>query len=373
MTDTLRRALWFANGGCSVIPIDHPAETIQTDPKKIGKVPIVAWTPFQTTQPTDGQLQEWFGNSHRRNIGIVTGAISNLVVIDCDSPEAVAWADRNLPSTPWRSRTSKGEHRGYRHPGIHIQNKVGITTGDRAIKIDVRGDGGYAVAPGSEHQSGARYEWVGEPPSMDALPVFDPAWLAVDTPDAKDEKPTPIPPSIPHGQQNDTLFREGCRLRERGWGEAEIADALWSLHLHRSEGTNVPNERKDIDTIARGICAQYKAGGDLAGSRQMDLICAAEVQVVKLKWLYYARLAHGAITLVEGGPEKGKSTILCDFAARVSRGHSFPAETETREPGNVVMLIAEDDIATTVVPRLMAAGADLEPRTHSVRCTLSTR
>ena len=60
-----------------------------------------------------------------------------------------------------------------------------------------------------------------------------------------------------------------------------------------------------------------------------------------------------------GRAEKGKSTLLVDLAARITRGHSFPGETETRQPGNVVMLIAEDDIAATVVPRLIAAGADL--------------
>jgi RecA-family ATPase len=93
--------------------------------------------------------------------------------------------------------------------------------------------------------------------------------------------------------------------------------------------------------------------------RSVEFICAAEVKVEKMYWLWRARLAKGHISLVEGGPEKGKSTMLADLAARVSRGHSFPNETETRAPANVVMLIAEDDIAATVVPRLMAAGADL--------------
>jgi len=93
--------------------------------------------------------------------------------------------------------------------------------------------------------------------------------------------------------------------------------------------------------------------------RLVELICASKVKVMKIDWLWYARFAKGAITLVEGGPEQGKSTILVDLAARVTRGESFPGETETRSPANVVMLIAEDDIAATVVPRLIAAGADL--------------
>jgi len=53
---------------------------------------------------------------------------------------------------------------------------------------------------------------------------------------------------------------------------------------------------------------------------------------VKIEWLWRARLAKGAIMLVEGGPERGKSTILADLAARVSRGESFPGDTEARDP-----------------------------------------
>lgn len=117
-------------------------------------------------------------------------------------------------------------------------------------------------------------------------------------------------------------------------------------------------ERVGADLIAKAIAGTPK--GYAPDGRQVDLIRAADVQVMKLEWLWYARFALGAITLVEGGPEKGKSTILVDLAARVSRGHSFPGEQATREPGNVVMMIAEDDLQTTVVPRLMAAGADLQ-------------
>lgn len=101
---------------------------------------------------------------------------------------------------------------------------------------------------------------------------------------------------------------------------------------------------------------------EAAGSAglSIELIRASDVPPVKLDWLWYARLARGAVTLLEGGPERGKSTILIDLAARISRGHSFPCEREVREPGNVVMMIAEDDLAATVVPRLMAADADLD-------------
>jgi putative DNA primase/helicase len=184
--DMLTIARWLVHErGFSVIPLDHPAETTQTDPKRIGKVPVLpSWKAFQTARPTDDNLQAWFGNGRRRNIAIVTGAVSGLVVVDCDSPEAIAWADRNLPPTPLGTRTAKGQHRGYRHPGVPVRNKARIRTDNLAVKIDIRGDGGFVVAPGSLHQTGVMYERIGEWPSLDELPVFDPSWLETESAEA---------------------------------------------------------------------------------------------------------------------------------------------------------------------------------------------
>ena len=147
-----------------------------------GKRPAVAWKRYQTTPPTADELETWFGNGHHQNIGILTGATSGIVVVDTDSREAEAHADEHLPATPMMTQTAKGTHRFFRHPGAPVRNKARIKTGDDRVHIDVRGDGGYVVGPGSVHETGAVYEMVGTWPStLDALPVFDPAWLAPET------------------------------------------------------------------------------------------------------------------------------------------------------------------------------------------------
>lgn len=193
---TLQTAEWLCEQrGYSVIPLDHPAETNQTDPKRIGKVPrLQTWKMFQEARPTRDNLRAWFGNGHRRNIGLVTGAVSNLVMIDLDSPEALTWADAHLPPTPMVTRTAQGEHRGYRHPGVPVRNKARVQTGDPAVKIDVRADGGYVVGPTSLHASGVVYERAGTWPPVAELPVFDPAWLEPDAPAAEPETADTAPP-----------------------------------------------------------------------------------------------------------------------------------------------------------------------------------
>jgi len=108
----------------------------------------------------------------------VTGAVSGLVVVDCDNEAGIAWANAHLSPTPIKVRTAKGEHWYYQHPGGRVRNKVRINTGDPAVAIDVKADGGYVVGPGSVHASGHVYTAFGDwsVPTSD-LPRFDPAWL----------------------------------------------------------------------------------------------------------------------------------------------------------------------------------------------------
>ncbi|MGB2714174.1 MAG: bifunctional DNA primase/polymerase, partial [Vicinamibacterales bacterium] len=288
--DMLLIARGLVARGISVFPLDHPDDTWVTDPDQIGKTPAIKWKRYQETRPTDADLVEWFSNGRKRNAAMVTGAISNLVIVDGDSASALAWMREHLPSTPMKTRTAKGEHWGYAHPGVLVPNKVRIRTGDPAIKIDVRGDGGYVVAPGGLHNTGVEYTPVGRWPQERELPTFDPAWLESEVADEAPPSPK-LPPSIPHGQRHDTLWREGCRLRRRGYTEAEIADTLWSLHKNRSEGpdgmpaSDVP--RENINKIAADICDRYTPTVDT-----FPLTEAGDAELFTLIYAEHARQDH---------------------------------------------------------------------------------
>lgn len=182
---TLAAARDLVARGLNVIPLDHPADTRETDPDRVGKSPVIKWKAFQQVRPTDADLVLWFGNGHKRNSAIVTGTISRVVVVDGDSVEGLAWMHAHLPVPGMRTKTAKGEHWIFQHPGVPVRNKVKIRTGDPAIKIDIRADGGYVVAPGSQHYTGIVYERLGDWPPVDELPVFDPGWLEPDAPDAR--------------------------------------------------------------------------------------------------------------------------------------------------------------------------------------------
>ena len=89
-----------------------------------------------------------------------------------------------------------------------------------------------------------------------------------------------------------------------------------------------------------------------------ELVRASDVTPVSIPWLWPGRIALGRATLVAGRPGAGKSLLLCDLAARVSKGTAWPLGSPA-PTGDVIFMSAEDDPADTLVPRLQAAGADL--------------
>lgn len=84
----------------------------------------------------------------------------------------------------------------------------------------------------------------------------------------------------------------------------------------------------------------------------------------KVEWLWLNRFPLGKLSIISGDPGLGKSILTSYLAAQVTQGKPFPDELcpygQTKEKGSVIMLSAEDDISDTLVPRLKAAGADLD-------------
>jgi AAA domain len=89
-----------------------------------------------------------------------------------------------------------------------------------------------------------------------------------------------------------------------------------------------------------------------------DLVLVADVEREQVKWLWRDRIPLGKVSVLDGDPGVGKSTVTLTVAAKVSTGSPFPDGTRP-EPADVILLSAEDDIGDTIRPRLEAAGADL--------------
>jgi hypothetical protein len=97
-------------------------------------------------------------------------------------------------------------------------------------------------------------------------------------------------------------------------------------------------------------------------NREIGLVCAADVQMRPIEWLWSNHLARGKLTILSGPSDLGKSQISIDWAARLSNGGEWP-DGDGAPIGNAIILSSEDAIEDTIVPRLNGADAKLE-RVH---------
>lgn len=122
------------------------------------------------------------------NLGIHTGRVANaplsVVGVDLDSVDALLWALRNLPESPLRTKTSKGEHWLYLAPSVAVGNRAKLRVDGKRIDIDIRGDGGNLVCAPSVHPSGFVYQQLGQwnEHGLSKLVTFDPSWFPATEP-----------------------------------------------------------------------------------------------------------------------------------------------------------------------------------------------
>ncbi len=92
-------------------------------------------------------------------------------------------------------------------------------------------------------------------------------------------------------------------------------------------------------------------------NKQMKLISLSEVELQEVEWLWYPYIPFGKITIIQGDPGEGKTTLGLRLAAACSNGHGFPG-MEERAPISVIYQTAEDGLGDTVKPRLIEAEAN---------------
>ena len=140
-----KTALEYLEHGFSVIPVSQD------------KKPLIPWKAYQDRKPTKEEIQQWFQNP-ATNIGIVTGKISNLFCIDCDTDEAYEKVQEHISETlvfPIVNTPRGGKHLYFQFSEEQLTIAAGIIPG-----LDYRGQGGFVVAPPSQNGNGKQYSWL---------------------------------------------------------------------------------------------------------------------------------------------------------------------------------------------------------------------
>jgi hypothetical protein len=340
-----------------------------------GKQPVIDGG-FHKATADQATVEAWWTRWPGANIACAPGP-SGFVVIDVDGVEGEALAQSlgllAEPTLEVATGRNGGRHRWYRHPGGHIGN-TGLGKG-----LDVRADAGYAILPPSIHPSGQTYRWLGKLEEVATLPPVIVARLqAAKANGASTGTPArdiPLLEAIPEGQRNASLTSFAGRHLARGDTEAEILELTLALNQAKCRPPLPPNEVRQIvrsiaareaekegkgrATKSRAPSPEGNGGTPRAITRRLS-----DVQSESVSWLSPGRIPFGKLTVLEGDPGLGKSTVLLDLAARLTRGQGFPGDPAL-EPAHVILLTAEDGLADTVRPRLEAAGADCN-RVHTL-------
>jgi hypothetical protein len=144
------------------------------------KAPVGSWKSYQTEFPKSPQCAAW--EATENNVGIVTGRLSEIFVLDVDGEKgettlrALEEKYGALPATP-TVHTGKGRHFYFHYPeGVEIRNLSGHSSSGEVMEgIDARAEGGYAAAPPSIHPNGKQYVWHISPWDVELADA--PQWL----------------------------------------------------------------------------------------------------------------------------------------------------------------------------------------------------
>jgi hypothetical protein len=309
-----------------------------------GKTPIEKGG-FKTASWDAEQILAHWTRWPLANIGIPTGAVSGIDVLDIDpggedSLSALIAQHGSLPDTR-EVKTGRGRQSWFKHPAVSIRCNAGVL----GRGLDVRADGGYIVAPPSIHPNGTVYTFLNDLPFADMPP-----WLVCLL--TKHKPPAMVSredgAKIPQGRRNTHLASMAGKLRRVGLCEETIFAALLSENARKC---TPPLEELEVRRIAESV-ARYSPGA-------VPGILASEVTPKKVDWLWPRRLPLGKVIVFEGDPDEGKSTTAIELAARVTIGADMPDGSPGIPASGAVIVSLEDGIDDTIVPRLMAAKADL--------------
>ncbi len=253
MTTMLDYALAYARRGWKVFPLAVRNKVPLISKEKGGKGCLDATTDRE-------QIFKWWSANPSANIGIATG--HSFFVLDIDPKNnGNLWLDTvEVPDTICQQTGSGGTHYIFSGPPDIPNSSSKIAPG-----VDIRGSGGYIVAPPSIHPNGKPYTWIDcEGIPLDE-PTLSPVWLLNEAGKTKTQGVPTIGDVITKGNQHDTLWKYACSL----WGgkvkytEAEIVAAVLVLSKRCEEIPPQQNVEKIVYSVTRkhpqGLSDEYAA------------------------------------------------------------------------------------------------------------------
>ena len=349
-------ALEYVDNGWSVLPV-----------KPEDKRPYMTnWLQYTRTRANKQTVTNWFNSLAGAGIGVVTGRISNMVVLDVESdcPYPIEDILKKYPTQMYSRTGSGGYHLFYQYPTNvpRVANRVGIFE-----RADLRADGGFIVLPPTIHPSGGRYEWV----KRGALGAFPLALLDLQSQPKvqNDGWITEALRGVSEGGRNGACARLAGYFFKKGIN----SDIVESLLLEWNERNDPPMPVHEVRTTIKSIershagaptqftSLQYEddstsaAGDTTAQDSTFDVMRMTDY--VKgyggggVSWLVEDWLPDKSITFLISPPESYKTWLLLDLAVSVSSGTPFLGSYQVNNVGPT-LIIQQEDSHTGLTDRL---------------------
>ncbi|HEV7646224.1 MAG TPA: bifunctional DNA primase/polymerase [Pyrinomonadaceae bacterium] len=374
---TLYTAEWnFAVFPAHWIREDSSCSCRRADCRNPGKHPLTR-DGFRSASKDPGKVKDWWRQYPQANIAIATGKVSNIVVLDVDPRHGGfdSLAKYPLPQT-MKARTGGGGEHYFFRPG---EREIRNSAGKLGAGLDIRGDGGYVVAPPSNHLQGV-YEWenwdeIAEMP--DFFRVFsafrsenfekEPSTNHTKNTSQQDSNTSAF---FPAGTRNNELASLAGTMRRRGFGENAIRQALL---IENQERCQPPLEAAEVKEIARSIARyQFRESVESGESRESresgksresresgESLDSQNSQNSLRVWNLNEFLnrsfetkenmcfeaGRGDLVMVAARTNGGKSTLLRNCLLSLATGRQFAPFVPEQRPRRVMLLDFEADEA----------------------------
>ena len=256
------------------------------------------------------------------NIGIATGNVSKLTVLDVDPRndgfEELREIEKKyggFPETVKAATGGDGTHLYFRYVGEKTSKEL-------RQGIDIKSDGGYVVAPPSIHPNGKLYKWAdGRSPFDSPLAPFpDSIRPLVVTENKKASNQRSLPHGIPEGKRNDTLTKIAGRMRRAGLSDRAIFAAL---HVTNQAECASPLDANEVLRIAQSV-ARYEPGDSqflktVELPKTMSASALQDIEFQELAFILPGIVPEG-LTILGGKPKAGKSFFCLELGVAVASG-----------------------------------------------------
>jgi len=368
MTQTIEYAKAYAGKGWQVFPL-RPRE----------KTPAIKWADVATNDAAT--FGDWWRGAE--NIGIATGARSGIVVLDVDaghggeeSLAALVAEHGDLPETVTAKTGGGGRHIIFNHPGVEIHNSAGKL----GAGLDIRGDGGYIVAPPSIHPNGNAYQWTKRPSQT---PLADlPQWIIDALVKPADAAPAPaltLDGVFPAGTRNQNMISLAGTMRRRGMTEAAIYQALLVENKTRCVP---PLDDREVAAIAANVmryeptaAPAVKVGERIATEWAFAKVMVSYPESVgEFLWLSPEQFSESALAhwwaAVQAGKSPGDAATEGGIFLQIDKAYSNPLDLD-RYAAQIVKYARLDRKAYAASQIARLAGTGDEARIDQIIADLA--